>query len=88
MTRLADLLGLYDKPWQNYGLCAQTDPDAFFPEKGGDVRPAKRICVNCPVRPDCLEYALEHGERGVWGGLSEQERRKLKPHNDTAKEAA
>ena len=65
--------------WPERALCAQTDPEAFFPEKGGSTREAKRICVGCEVRPECLEYALEHDERfGIWGGLSERERRRLK----------
>jgi WhiB family redox-sensing transcriptional regulator len=59
-------------------LCAQTDPEVFFPEKGGSVREAKAVCAGCPVRTPCLEYALAHDERfGVWGGLSERERRRL-----------
>lgn len=65
--------------WQERALCAQTDPEAFFPEKGGSTRDAKKVCVSCDVRAECLEYALEHDERfGIWGGLSERERRKLK----------
>jgi len=62
--------------WQE---CAQTDPEAFFPEKGGSTREAKRVCLSCDVRAECLEYALAHDERfGIWGGLSERERRRLK----------
>ena len=65
--------------WQADALCAQTDPEAFFPEKGGSTREAKRICQGCEVRDECLEYALAHDERfGIWGGLSERERRRLK----------
>ena len=65
--------------WQADALCAQTDPEAFFPEKGGSTRDAKRICTTCDVRDQCLEYALQNDERfGIWGGLSERERRKLK----------
>ena len=65
--------------WQERALCAQTDPEAFFPEKGGSTREAKRICSGCEVRAECLEYALGQDERfGIWGGLSERERRKLK----------
>jgi WhiB family redox-sensing transcriptional regulator len=73
-----NLLG--DAPeWQERGLCSQTDPEAFFPEKGGSTREAKRICNRCGVRETCLQWALDHDERfGIWGGLSEQERRKLK----------
>lgn len=65
--------------WQADALCAQTDPEAFFPEKGGSTREAKRICDSCDVRAACLDYALENDERfGIWGGLSERERRKLR----------
>lgn len=65
--------------WQERALCAQTDPEAFFPEKGGSTREAKKVCLTCDVRSDCLEAALMNDERfGIWGGLSERERRKLK----------
>lgn len=65
--------------WQERALCAQTDPEAFFPEKGGSTREAKRICIGCEVKQECLEYALSNDERfGIWGGLSERERRRLK----------
>lgn len=65
--------------WQERALCAQTDPEAFFPEKGGSTREAKKVCVGCEVKAECLEYALANDERfGIWGGLSERERRKLK----------
>ena len=80
------LLGMFgmaamaeEPTWQERALCAQTDPEAFFPEKGGSTREAKKVCVGCDVRSECLEYALAHDERfGIWGGLSERERRKLK----------
>jgi WhiB family redox-sensing transcriptional regulator len=68
-----------DNQWQDRALCAQTDPEAFFPEKGGSTREAKRICLGCEVKDRCLDYALAHDERfGIWGGLSERERRRLK----------
>jgi len=68
-----------EQEWQDRALCAETDPEAFFPEKGGSTREAKRICSGCEVRAQCLEYALAHDERfGIWGGLSERERRRLK----------
>jgi len=73
-----DLLGNAPE-WQERALCSQTDPEAFFPEKGGSTREAKRICSRCEVKGECLEYALGHDERfGIWGGLSERERRRLK----------
>ena len=79
-VELATVFGLPDEQsWQERSLCAQTDPEAFLPEKGGSTREAKKICVGCEVRAECLEYALEHDERfGIWGGLSERERRKLR----------
>jgi len=68
-----------ESQWQDRALCAQTDPEAFFPEKGGSTREAKRICQGCEVRDACLEYALANDERfGIWGGLSERERRRIK----------
>lgn len=67
--------------WMRDGLCVHADPDVFFPAKGGSARAAKAVCAGCPVRADCLGYALANGERfGVWGGLSPQERRELRRH--------
>ncbi|WP_456543358.1 MULTISPECIES: WhiB family transcriptional regulator [unclassified Blastococcus] len=68
-----------EEPWRMDALCAETDPEAFFPEKGGSTREAKRVCGGCTVRAECLEFALANDERfGIWGGLSERERRRLK----------
>lgn len=65
--------------WTELALCAQSDPEAWFPEKGCSTREAKKVCRGCPVRTECLDYALENDERfGVWGGTSEKQRRKLK----------
>jgi WhiB family redox-sensing transcriptional regulator len=64
--------------WPERALCAETDPEIFFPEKGGSTREAKKVCLSCEARSFCLESALETGERfGIRGGLSERERRKL-----------
>ena len=68
-----------EESWQDRALCSQTDPEAFFPEKGGSTREAKKICTGCEVKAECLEYALANDERfGIWGGLSERERRRIK----------
>lgn len=66
--------------WMMSGPCSQADPEAWYPEKGGSTRVAKSICwTRCPVREQCLAYALDHDERfGVWGGHSERERHRLK----------
>lgn len=75
-TTWLDLRGL---EWQADALCAQTDPEAFFPEIGGNNNPAKRICRECPVRVQCLEHSLTiDGLQGIWGGLSAVERRRLR----------
>lgn len=74
--------------WRDEALCAQTDPESFFPDKGGSTREAKELCALCPVQPECLEFAVAHDERfGVWGGLSERDRRRLArrpPHRPPA----
>jgi WhiB family redox-sensing transcriptional regulator len=79
-TTLAEMLGLPPgEDWLAGALCAQTDPDTFYPDKGGSTRAAKQVCARCPVKADCLEYALAHDERfGIWGGTSEPERRILR----------
>jgi WhiB family transcriptional regulator, redox-sensing transcriptional regulator len=79
VTNFDAMFDTIEEQWQERALCAQTDPEAFFPEKGGSTREAKRICMGCEVRDECLEYALANDERfGIWGGLSERERRRLK----------
>ena len=81
-TELSTVLGADGEDGSDGMLEARgldADPEAFFPEKGGSTREAKRICAACPVRDDCLQYALENDERfGIWGGLSERERRRAK----------
>jgi WhiB family redox-sensing transcriptional regulator len=68
-----------DEGWAEKALCPQTDPEAFYPEKGGSTKDAKKVCQRCPVSKQCLQWALDNDERyGVWGGLSERERRRLK----------
>lgn len=69
--------------WEDDALCAQIGPEEFFPEKGNSVQQAKKICERCDVKPDCLQYALDNGvDSGVWGGLSAQERRRLKKRQE------
>ena len=75
-------IAFLDQPWADQALCAQTDPEVFFPEKGGSTREAKKVCAQCFVQAECLDWALTTNERfGIWGGLSERERRKLQGHN-------
>lgn len=65
--------------WQAEGLC-RVFPDAnWFPLRGESTAEAKRICLRCPVRAECLDYALTTRDKfGVWGGTSERERRHLR----------
>jgi len=69
-----------EQNWQESANCLGVDPDLFFPERGASTREAKEVCRGCVVRGECLEYALVNGEKfGIWGGLSERERRRLPP---------
>jgi len=72
--------------WHQHGACRGADPNLFFPERGESVKEAKAVCARCPVRAECLDYAMENHEVvGIWGGLSARERRQL---SRTRREAA
>lgn len=74
--------------WLLYANCLGVDPDLFFPERGASTKDAKGVCAGCVVREDCLEYALTHGEKfGIWGGLSERERRRIRRQRSLARAA-
>lgn len=65
--------------WQGAARCLEVDPEIFFPERGGSSKAARTVCNDCPVRIECLRYALSNREQfGIWGGTSERERRKLR----------
>ncbi|MCC7543445.1 WhiB family transcriptional regulator [bacterium] len=75
--------------WRLASNCSGTDPDLFFPERGASTAEAKSICRGCAVRKDCLEFALSSGERsGIWGGMSEQERRWIRRQRRTTHSTA
>ncbi|MCH5672161.1 WhiB family transcriptional regulator [Streptomyces gilvus] len=69
--------------WRDQAACRNEDPDLFFPIGTSgpallQTEQAKAVCARCPVRDECLEWALDHGEiLGVWGGTGEMERRAL-----------
>ncbi len=68
-----------DDDWKAYANCLGVDPDLFFPQRGDPTKDAKAVCRGCAVREDCLKHALTHGEKfGVWGGLSERERQRIR----------
>ncbi len=79
---MVDPLGLGEQPdWVSEALCAEVGGDLWFAEKGNwhATVKAKRICRQCPVRPQCLLYALERGEQyGVWGGMTPEQRSALR----------
>lgn len=75
-----DIRRWLDRPeWMARGACAGVTANLFYPERGADTRGAKEVCRGCEVRHDCLDYAMVNGEKhGIWGGLSERERRRLR----------
>jgi len=69
-----------EKYWRDDALCAQTDPEAFFPEQGGSTKMAKRVCALCEVKTECLADALQlpiSEQHGVAGGMDARARRKI-----------
>jgi len=68
-----------DPSWRARAACGDADPDLFFPPDGVSAEPGRRICARCPVRQECLDYAISNGiAHGTWGGLSERDRRVLR----------
>ena len=64
--------------WQDFALCAETDPEIFFPPRGEPGLDAIKICNQCPVRNECLEAALHHWEQiGIRGGLTVNARKRI-----------
>ena len=75
--------------WQDLANCLGVDPDLFFPERGASTREAKEVCRGCVVREECLEFALANGEKfGIWGGMSERERRRIRRQRALARRQA
>ncbi len=86
-TDLLELLRAHDHDmaWQDFANCRGADPDLFFPERGASTRTAKQICRECTVRDECLEFAIVSSEKfGIWGALSERERRKIRKERQIA----
>jgi WhiB family redox-sensing transcriptional regulator len=68
-----------DRSWQSKANCMGVDPDLFFPERGASTKEAKEVCKGCVVQQECLEFALSNSEKfGIWGGMSERERRRVR----------
>ena len=78
-STLIDALAIGELSWQDYANCRGADADLFFPERGASTRKAKAICNACEVREERLDFAITNGEKfGIWGGMSERERRRVR----------
>jgi WhiB family redox-sensing transcriptional regulator len=65
--------------WRELAACHGADLNLFFPERGESAEPARQVCAACPVRQPCLDYAITNRiAHGIWGGLTERERRALR----------
>lgn len=84
-SKLIEALAIGELAWQDYANCRGADADLFFPERGASTRKAKAICGECQVRNECLDFAIEIGEKfGIWGGMSERERRRVRRERQVA----
>jgi WhiB family redox-sensing transcriptional regulator len=87
-------LAVADDIWRDHALCRDTDPELFFPVGTTGlalvaIDHAKRVCAECRVTQECLEFALDtNQDSGVWGGLSEEERRTIRRQRAAAQRAA
>ena len=89
MRDITSVIAEGDRSWQDYANCLGVDPDLFFPERGASTKEAKEVCRGCVVREDCLEYALQNSEKfGIWGGMSERERRRIRRARAIARRSA
>ncbi len=96
MSILASSLALAaaDDTWRDQALCRDTDPDLFFPVGTtgvavAQIEHAKAVCAQCPVTSACLDYALAtNQDSGIWGGLSEEERRVIRRQRTAQQRAA
>ena len=68
-----------ENPWKELGACLSSSPELFFSEWRDEIERAKAICAKCPVRVQCLDYAMKNREKtGVWGGTSPLDRRRIR----------
>src|SRR5690606_31561529 len=78
-SKLIEALAVGELSWQDYANCRGADADLFFPARGASTRKSKAICADCQVRQECLEFAIQIGEKfGIWGGMAERRRRKIR----------
>ncbi len=72
--------GLFDRaPWMSVAACRGMDTEQFYPPRGGDVAGPRAVCADCPVRQECRDYAIAHGDPfGIWGGTTGKQRRAVR----------
>jgi WhiB family redox-sensing transcriptional regulator len=75
---LADQLAAGDQWWYPQAACKGADPRLFFPTQDEPVREAIAVCRACPVRQECADHAIANDEYGIWGGLSRNQRRRIR----------
>ena len=86
LDTVVNVLNVYRPDWQQSAACHELPLDLFFPSSGMEssrnMNVIKPFCEACPVRVDCLTYALSHpDERGIWAGTTENDRRKIRSKN-------
>ena len=87
--KLIEALAVGELSWQDYANCRGADADLFFPERGASTRKAKAICNACDVKGECLDFAIVQGEKfGIWGGMSERERRRVRRQRIVARKVS
>jgi len=75
-----------NEDWRDGAICATIGGDWWYPEKGENTRIAREICAMCPVKQECLDHAMKHGERqGIWGGVTAKGREQMRTAINAAK---
>ena len=75
--------------WRERAACRDLDTDIFFPDSEADAGPALEVCAVCPVRMECLEWAIETRQHdGIWGGATETERKRIRRRRSAAAKTA
>jgi WhiB family transcriptional regulator, redox-sensing transcriptional regulator len=89
VAEVFDFAGFAAQTWRSSARCRGQDPERWHPVRGQNLEPLRRICRHCPVRLECLSFALATSVRetnGVWGGSSSRDRRKARRHGWDARQ--
>lgn len=78
-----------DMTWRTKAACRNLDVEVFFPDSEADAGPALSVCATCPVRNECLDWAIATRQHdGIWGGTTESERKRIRRRRAAARTAA